>query len=290
MNESDDALADDARSLIEAYRADESLPAEVRARVWSRVDRSMHPADLPGEAAPAARATRWAVLGLAVAAAAAAIWWGRTLVTGGPAIESPSAASYDREAPRDREAAIDDGAPDDGAPDDAPAPTPRTSPDRSVPAEPPAPAESPAAAEPPAPAESPATSPSPEAAPSAGLVPPSTTLPSPASPSSSKPAPRTSPSHATEIDGLADETELLRAAQSALARGEAKHALALLDAGKRRFGTGILGEEREALHVLALCELGRRGKARAEADAFAAAHPSSPLLSRVHAACADDTP
>jgi hypothetical protein len=84
--------------------------------------------------------------------------------------------------------------------------------------------------------------------------------------------------------------ELVRAAQSALARDDAAHALALLDAGKRRFGAGTLAEEREALHVLALCDAGKRDKAHDEAAAFAAEHPRSPLLSRVRAACSDDPP
>ncbi|HWB76908.1 MAG TPA: hypothetical protein VG755_18200 [Nannocystaceae bacterium] len=250
MSRDDDALADDARDLLAAYRADEGLPADVRARVWSRVDRSVH-AQPEAVAVPPSRA-RWAVLGLAVAAAIAALWWGRARLDESSRDASPSAASFDRDDARTHE--VD---------------TTTTTRETTTPAIPP----TLAPAIPPTPAPTRASTPA-----------------NPPADAPARPAARTPSRASTEVDALADEMELVRAAQSALSRNDAAHALALLDAGKRRFGTGTLAEEREAMHVLALCGAGKRSKARSEADAFAAAHPRSPLLSRVRAACSDAAP
>jgi hypothetical protein len=250
MSRDDDALAEDARALLVAYRDEEGLPADVRARVLARVDRSVHATPEP-VATVSSSATRWAVLGLAVAAAAAAIWWGRAAVDES-SNAAPSAAAYDRDDDR-RETPTDD------------ATTARR-------------IEAPTPALPPTPADPPADPPA--------LAPADPPTPARAQPDVRAPARAPTRPKPIEIDDLADETELLRAASSALARKDARHALALLDAGTRRFGTGKLGEERDAMHVLALCELGRTTQARREADAFATAHPSSILLARVRAACA----
>ena len=273
MSREDEALADDARALLSAYRAEEGLPADVRARVWSRVDRSMQAEAAPPEAiATSPSAARWAVLGLAVAAAIAALWWGRARLSESASEASPSAAAFDRDEARTHEA--DTTTRDTTTRTRAPTP----------PAIPPTPATPPTLA----PADA-ATSADPATAPASAAKPTNSAATAPADPLP-RAAARTPSRAATEVDALGDEMELVRAAQSALSRNDATHALALLDAGKRRFGTGTLSEEREALHVLALCGAGKRSKARGEADAFAAAHPSSPLLSRVRAACSDEAP
>jgi hypothetical protein len=84
---------------------------------------------------------------------------------------------------------------------------------------------------------------------------------------------------------LQEETRLVRDAHAALARGDAGRALALLDEHARRFPSGMLAEERAAERVFALCRLGRKADAGAEARAFARNFAGSPLARRVESAC-----
>ena len=83
----------------------------------------------------------------------------------------------------------------------------------------------------------------------------------------------------------ADEYRLLRAARQALAEFPAR-ALALTEEHARRFPRGMLGQEREAIAVEALFQLGREGQARERARSFFATYPSSPHRSRVERALA----
>jgi len=263
MSPDDDALAGQARALLAAHRAVEALPDDVRARVWARVEDTTGAAATPvrGRATPASRSsvrhTRWVAAGCAAAAALALIWWARDRVERVDPDAHSSAVYGQREAPTggtSHEAELREPTPRE--------PTPRASEADTSRAEAP-PALAPTSALPP-------------------TLPPASALP----PAPPRPLPRTSPRDA-EVDGLADETELLRAAQAALARGDGKRALALLEGGERRFGNGVLKEERAALRVLALCDIGLGARARREATAFAAAHPRSPLLARVQSACVD---
>jgi len=64
-----------------------------------------------------------------------------------------------------------------------------------------------------------------------------------------------------------------------------EQALAALDAQDSLYGQGVLGEERAASRIDALCALGRRAEARAAAARFLADHPHSLLAPRVAAAC-----
>jgi hypothetical protein len=77
---------------------------------------------------------------------------------------------------------------------------------------------------------------------------------------------------------LAAERALIEMARTALARGRAEDALAALDLARRKGGQ--LAEEREALAVIALANLGRRLAACRRARLFFRRHPRS-LLSRV---------
>ncbi len=77
------------------------------------------------------------------------------------------------------------------------------------------------------------------------------------------------------------EVRLLARARAAVAREDFARALELLDGHARRFRTGRLVEEREALRVKSLAGLGRRGEARRAAAEFEASFPRSPLLSAV---------
>jgi hypothetical protein len=74
------------------------------------------------------------------------------------------------------------------------------------------------------------------------------------------------------------ELRLLEQARAAVAREDFMAALQLLIEHARRFRTGRLVEEREALRVRSLAGLGRRGAARRAAADFEASFPRSPLL------------
>jgi hypothetical protein len=86
-------------------------------------------------------------------------------------------------------------------------------------------------------------------------------------------------------DSVVEEAALLHAARGALAGGDAKAALALLDEHGARFPKGALVAERQAARVFALCALGRSIEARRAASAFLAQNPRSPLAGRVRDAC-----
>lgn len=100
-----------------------------------------------------------------------------------------------------------------------------------------------------------------------------------ASPHLETPA-RTSASESS--DRLAAELALLQAAKTAKSASER---LELLDRHAEQFPAGALASEREALAVVALCELDRIAAARPRALALALAHPGSPLLDRMREGC-----
>jgi hypothetical protein len=90
--------------------------------------------------------------------------------------------------------------------------------------------------------------------------------------------------------GLGDELALLRGARAAIRAHDGGAALALLDQHEARFPNGMLREEREATHVLALCEIGRAADAHEAAQRFFETYPHSPHGARVRASCAGETP
>jgi hypothetical protein len=100
--------------------------------------------------------------------------------------------------------------------------------------------------------------------------------PAAAAPAAAPPAPS---------DSLAEEVSMLRAARAALDRGDATHALRVLDAHEARFQRATLYEERLATRVLALCALGRIDAARSAAQELERVAPRSPHLPRVRASC-----
>ena len=77
------------------------------------------------------------------------------------------------------------------------------------------------------------------------------------------------------------ELRLLEQARVAVAREDFVRAIELLADHARRFRTGRLVEEREALRIKTLAALGRRADARRVATEFEANFPRSPLLSAV---------
>jgi outer membrane protein assembly factor BamD (BamD/ComL family) len=86
-------------------------------------------------------------------------------------------------------------------------------------------------------------------------------------------------------DRLNAEVEVLKRARAALRSGQPLQALEALRDYDRRFGRGTLGEERQALAVIATCLAQPGTSARAAAESFMRAAPASPMLDRVRAAC-----
>lgn len=82
------------------------------------------------------------------------------------------------------------------------------------------------------------------------------------------------PELASEPAGVAEVRSKLRA-------GDASGALALLSAIQDQFGAGRMSEDRAVLTIEALAASGNTAAARANADAFLKAHPTSPFASRV---------
>lgn len=86
---------------------------------------------------------------------------------------------------------------------------------------------------------------------------------------------------------LREESQRLGEARDALRRGDAPGALARLDELRRRFPTGVLVQEREALTIEALSRSGNAGEARARAETFHKAYPASPHKTRIDALTAE---
>lgn len=105
--------------------------------------------------------------------------------------------------------------------------------------------------------------------------------PAPSAALSASSTPSVALPRASEDDPEA-ETLLLRRAQDSLA-SEPARTLALCREHARRFRRGLLVQEREVLAIDALIRLGRTTDATQRAQAFAAAHPSSPHRRRIDA-------
>jgi hypothetical protein len=89
--------------------------------------------------------------------------------------------------------------------------------------------------------------------------------------SSAPPAAAAEPPRST----LIDERLLLDRARQQLASEEPARALVFLEQHAKRFTRGELTEEREAMRINVLVQLGRTGEAKTRAAAFAARFPSS---------------
>lgn len=82
-------------------------------------------------------------------------------------------------------------------------------------------------------------------------------------------------------NALIAESQGVTAARSALHASQPRAALEQLDALDRRFASGMLVQEREALRIEALSALGQREAARALARRFLERYPESPHASAV---------
>jgi hypothetical protein len=81
------------------------------------------------------------------------------------------------------------------------------------------------------------------------------------------------------VDAEAVELRLLQRARAAVASGEFASALAIIADYERRFPTGLLREECEALRIKSLAGLGKTEQARRAAEGFRKHYPRS-VLSR----------
>lgn len=80
---------------------------------------------------------------------------------------------------------------------------------------------------------------------------------------------------------LREESDLVRRARAALRSGDAAGALSLVAEGNRRFASGALAQEREAIAIEALAASGSKAEASRRARAFVAEHPDSPHAAQV---------
>lgn len=254
-----------AMALLGAYREQEDIPSDVKARLWQRLDAE----PVAAETSPAARPRRAVWIGLAVAAGVALVLLAPRLAEQTGRRDDSSAAYQGSRLPpveeAEQSAAVRDDA--DGGEadivDTAPAPS-----------EPEAPAEEAGEGEP--------IEPEPQ----------ERGVDRGSSPSKKRHAPKAQPDPApaaeTLGDSLAEETALLGRAQAALSNGKPKQALTALGEHKRKYPDGMLAEERRALMVVALCDSGQVDRGRKQAKRFLAQHPSSGLRDRVAAACPED--
>ena len=96
-----------------------------------------------------------------------------------------------------------------------------------------------------------------------------------------KTKPTASPKPVTESEAYAMELRVLRPAQQAVARQDFATALAAIAEHRRRFPSGRLAEEREALRVKALLGLGRDAEAQQAGAIFRKRFPRSALHERM---------
>jgi hypothetical protein len=90
------------------------------------------------------------------------------------------------------------------------------------------------------------------------------------------------------VPSIERETALLAEAQRALREGNAGAALRVLDRYDREIGQGTMAEEAAAARAVSTCLLTKTRSAAALVT-FRAKFPSSPLLTRVQAACSYET-
>lgn len=110
-----------------------------------------------------------------------------------------------------------------------------------------------------------------------------TTVPAPRASQAAPPSEATPPtaSGVPRAASITAELAAIDAARSALAAGDNRRALTLLDDHAKRFPRGRLSLEAEVLRIEALARSGQRAAASARAQAFADRYPSSVFTPRV---------
>ena len=87
------------------------------------------------------------------------------------------------------------------------------------------------------------------------------------------------------IDEPESEVGLMRKASHALSSNAPRDALARLKEHSVLYPNGVLAQERRALRIIALCQLGQRAQARAARERFLSEAPRSPLAAQIRSAC-----
>ena len=72
-------------------------------------------------------------------------------------------------------------------------------------------------------------------------------------------------------------------ARNALRGGNSAGALTILSQAQQRFGSGVLGQEREALTIEALAKSGQSAAANARGQVFLKNYANSPYAARIRA-------
>lgn len=273
----DDApLDDDARELLAAMREETAMPPDLHDRVWARLEEAVSPVAV----VPASPWRRIAIVGVAAAAAILLVAGlrDRQAATAAKDETVRDQAAYGREGALEPAEATAGERPDSGAPrSDAIAPQPSAT--QGATNAGPVGGDTPGGANERDPSEpavnEPVASERNEA--SAAAAPPRATKPR---------AAREPSDDASSASTLAQEIAAIEKIRAALLADAPERALEHVRAHARRYPSGALVQEREALRAVALCAMGDGG-ARAKADAFIAAHPESPLVTKVRAACAD---
>jgi hypothetical protein len=93
------------------------------------------------------------------------------------------------------------------------------------------------------------------------------------------------PPESNAEDHINAEVTVLKRAREALRVGHPAQALRALAEYDRLFGRGALGEERQAMAAIALCQVKPGPASSTQAEAFIRSAPASPLVERVRAAC-----
>jgi hypothetical protein len=91
------------------------------------------------------------------------------------------------------------------------------------------------------------------------------------------------PSEPPEPSNASEESRMVAAARDALRTGNSAGALSLLSQAQQRFGSGVLGQEREALTIEALSKSGQRAAAQTRGQAFLKNYANSPYSARIRA-------
>jgi hypothetical protein len=81
------------------------------------------------------------------------------------------------------------------------------------------------------------------------------------------------------------EVMLMRRASQALSNGAPSDALQALEQHAALYPRGALAQERRALRIIALCQLGQRAAARQARERFLSEAPRSPLAAQIRRAC-----
>lgn len=87
---------------------------------------------------------------------------------------------------------------------------------------------------------------------------------------------------------LERDLELIGEAKVALRQKDAQEALRILNEHEKDFPRSSFAEERAFLEMTALCDLGKKDRARKQAERFLKKHPKSALTPRVKTLCTDE--